>query len=191
MQSLILVKHSLPKIEPQVNAHEWRLSTEGRARCIPLAEKLAGCDPDFIVSSLEPKALETAQIVANQLNLPLETETYLHEHARRTVQFESQDGFQAAIERFFQQPEELVFGEETAGQAYRRFSKAIERVRDRHPHLNPLIVAHGTVISLFVARKCEIEPYSIWQQLGLPAYITLSLPELKLLSLMAQVCVQV
>jgi 2,3-bisphosphoglycerate-dependent phosphoglycerate mutase len=187
MQSLILVKHSLPKIEPQINAHDWRLSTEGRARCIPLAEKLASYNPNLIVSSPEPKALETAQIVAEHLNLPLETEVDLHEHARRTVQFSSQDGFQSAIACFFQQPEELVFGEETAEQAYRRFAGAIEQVRYQHPHLNPLIVTHGTVISLFVARKCEIEPFSIWQQLGLPAYIILSLPEMKLLSLISRV----
>ena len=187
MQSLILVKHSLPKIEPQINAHDWRLSAEGRSHCIPLAKKLAGYNPDLIVSSPEPKAWETAQIVANHLNLPLETDADLHEHARRTVQFDSRDGFQAAIERFFQQSEELVFGEETAEQAFQRFAGAVERVRYQHPHLNPIIVAHGTVISLFVARKCEIEPFSIWQQLGLPAYIILSLPELKLLSLISQV----
>jgi broad specificity phosphatase PhoE len=187
MQSLILVKHSLPKIEPQINAHDWRLSAEGRARCIPLAEKLATCNPDLIVSSPEPKAWETAQIVANQLNLPIETEADLHEHARRTVQFSSQDGFEAAIARFFQQPEEMVYGEETAEQAYHRFAGAIERVRYHHPHLNPIIVAHGTVISLFVARKCEIDAFSIWQQLGLPSYITLSLPEMRLLSLISQV----
>ncbi len=187
MQSLILVKHSLPKIEPEINAHNWVLSEEGRSRCIPLAGRLAAWSPDFVVSSPEPKALQTAKLVASRLDLPIEIEANLHEHARRTVQFSSQDGFQAKIARFFQRPDELVFGEESAEQAYQRFEGAVERVKEQNSDQNPLIVAHGTVISLFVARKCGFDPLSIWQQLGLPSYVVLSIPEMKLLSLISEI----
>ena len=35
---LILVKHSLPVIDPEKPAHQWKLSPEGKKRCIPLAQ---------------------------------------------------------------------------------------------------------------------------------------------------------
>ena len=40
MQTLILVKHSLPEIDPSVPANEWRLSCEGRRRARKLGERL-------------------------------------------------------------------------------------------------------------------------------------------------------
>ncbi len=37
VRRLILVKHSLPVLEPAVPAREWRLGEEGRRRCAGLA----------------------------------------------------------------------------------------------------------------------------------------------------------
>ncbi|TRO49026.1 histidine phosphatase family protein, partial [Candidatus Bathyarchaeota archaeon] len=78
MNNLILVKHSLPEMVSTVPAKEWRLSQSGQVRCSALAEKLESFSPDVIISSTEPKAIETAQIVAHQLNKPLYTVEGLH-----------------------------------------------------------------------------------------------------------------
>jgi len=67
MRTLILAKHAMPELRPDVSAARWHLSTEGIAGAKRLAERLRAYEPSVIVSSTEPKALETAAIVAEAL----------------------------------------------------------------------------------------------------------------------------
>ena len=181
MAHLLLVKHSLPDIDPSVAARHWKLSDEGRRRCTTLAEMLSTYHPAVIVSSAEPKAVETATIVATRLDLPLETEVDLREHEREHVAYASPEDFQRAVARLFAQPEDLVFGEETAAQARRRFGQAVDRLLARYPGKSIAVVAHGTVMSLFVTERCSnVDGYTLWRQLGLPACVVLSLPDFAL-----------
>ncbi len=71
MKYLILVKHSLPSIVEDKPAREWNLSNEGRMRSQTLAEKLAPYQPEVIISSIEPKAVQTAEVVAHLLGLQM------------------------------------------------------------------------------------------------------------------------
>ena len=173
MAKLILVKHSQPQIDPLVPAREWHLSEEGKLRCQALADKLAGYGPGRIVASTEPKAVETAKIVAERLGMPFEVAEGLHEHDRSNVAFYAPQVFDAAVAAFFQRPEALVFGRETALQAQERFSRAVEGVLEKYRDENVVIVAHGTVITLFVAAHVTIEPFAFWKRLGLPALVVM------------------
>lgn len=47
----------------------------------------------------------------------------------------------------------------------------------RHPVGNIIIVAHGTVITLFVSRRAGLEPFPFWKRLALPSFVVLSLPD--------------
>jgi broad specificity phosphatase PhoE len=183
MPKLILVKHSQPEIDPLVPAREWHLSEEGKLRCQRLADQLAGYEPGRIVASTEPKAVETARIVAERLDKPFEVAEGLHEHNRSNVPFYSPQVFVAAVATFFQKPGELVSGRETALQAQERFSKAVEDVLERYTDENVVIVAHGTVITLFVAAHAAIEPFMFWKRLGLPSFGAMSRPGLELVEL--------
>ena len=173
MSKLILIKHSQPQIDPFISSREWHLSQEGQLRCKPLADKLATYAPEVIVSSTEPKAIETARIVAERLDKPFEVAQGLHEHDRSNVPFYSPQVFEQAVATFFQKPDELVFGRETALQAQQRFSQAVERVLAKYRDETVAIVAHGTVITLFVAAHNEIEPFAFWKRLGLPALVVM------------------
>jgi broad specificity phosphatase PhoE len=184
---LILVKHSLPEIVPGEPAAAWRLSPEGRARCRPLAEKLAAYRPRIVVSSVEPKARETAEAVAATLGCGLEVVAGLQEHERSSVPFMSKDAFEAAVAAFFARPTELVFGEETADLAHVRFAAAVDGVLAHHAGQTVAIVAHGTVITLFAARATGLEPLSLWKTLGLPSFVVFSLPVLRLLRVVGSV----
>jgi broad specificity phosphatase PhoE len=181
-RKLVLVRHALPEFVVGLPASEWQLSDEGRRRCQRLADRLAAYDLAAVITSTEPKAVETGQIVADSLALPLETAPGLHEHERGVVTATGDHGaFQAQVSRLFEQPDELVFGTETADQAHARFATAVAAVIERHPHRNLAIVAHGTVITLFIARAAGLDPVPFWQSLGLPAFAVLSLPDLHLL----------
>jgi broad specificity phosphatase PhoE len=174
---LILVRHSVVQPNPNQPAAQWGLSDAGRQRCIPLAERLVPYRPSIVITSVEPKAEETGRLIAQRLNVPVQTAANLHEHERRNVVwFDSEADFEAQVARFFAQPDELVFGEETAEQAYHRFQQAIDDVVIQHPDQNMVIVAHGTVLSLLIGRVAGLDPYPFWKQLGMPAYIVTSLP---------------
>ena len=174
-KKLLLIKHSMPELDPTVPAPDWHLGERGRALSELLANKLAEYSIDVIVSSVEPKAIETAQIVAKRLNLPHKIVEGLHEHKRRNVPFMPKEQLEAKVAEFFAKPSELVLGSETADQAYARFANAINRVLEKYPQKNVAVVAHGTVISLFVARNNEM-PFEFWKRLGLPSIVVLSLP---------------
>jgi len=183
-RKLVLVRHSLPEMVAGVPASQWQLSEEGRRRCETLGKRLAAYSLAVIVSSREPKAVETGQIVAHLLGLPFEAADDLHEHEREIVKsIGSREEFQARVASFFEHPSELVFGHETADQAHARFAAAVARVLELHPHGNPAIVAHGTVMTLFIARANGLDPVTFWKSLDLPAFAVLSLPEHDLLEL--------
>lgn len=178
MPALVLVKHAAPAIDPTIPPDEWPLSDAGRRRCAPLADQLAATHPGVIVASAEAKARETARLVAERLGVPWEIGANLHEHDRRGELFGTEASFQAAVAAFFAQPGALVYGNETADQAHARFARAVDDVLAEHPAQNVVIVAHGTVITLLVARANRLEPFAFWQRLGLPSFVLLSRPAL-------------
>jgi broad specificity phosphatase PhoE len=183
-RQLILVRHSLPQFVSGVPASQWHLSAEGRRRCETLAIRLAPYDLGVLVASEEPKAIETGQIVAEILGLPLEMAAGLHEHERGVVtEVGNQGKFRAQVVRLLERPDELVMGHETANQAHARFTAAVARVVGQHPAGNLAVVSHGTVMTLLITRANKLEPVPFWKSLGLPAFAVLLLPDLRLLEL--------
>lgn len=172
---LILVKHSLPQIIDHVPAREWRLSEEGQVRALHLSERLKQYQPEVIVSSMEPKAQETAEIIARKNNLEFHIVDGLHEHDRSKTSFLAKDEFEIAIREFFENPDVLVFGSETANQCYMRFHRAVYSVLNNHGSKTIVIVTHGTVLSLFVSRFAGISGLDLWNELGLPSFVILDM----------------
>ena len=180
-RSLILIKHARPAIDPSLPAREWGLGAEGIASCSSLAERLRRYRPQQFISSIEPKAIHTAQIAAQTLGVSWQMAGGLHEQERSRERYTSNDVFEQQIQKLFNQPDQVVYGSESAQQAQARFSQAIQALLAEAPEQGALaVVAHGTVISLFVAQQCHVEPFSLWKRLGLPSFVVLTLPELTL-----------
>lgn len=180
MSVLILVKHALPQIDPRVPANQWRLSEEGQHFSQVLAQRLAQYELDLVFSSVEPKAIETAHIVATALEKSVEVVEDLHEHDRNNVGFLEKKRFEASVAQFFNQPGLLTFGNETANQAHHRFSRAVMQIIEKYADKNIALITHGTVLTLFVSRLVGIEPFSFWKDLELPSWVVLSHPDLGL-----------
>ena len=166
--SLILVRHAAPRIAPGHAAPRWTLSDEGRIGAQRLATQLAPLNASAIVSSPEPKAHETADIIARHLGLSVEIDDGFVEHKRPDLGFGTTEGFNAAIRRVFESRDERFFGGESANEALVRFEKALVGFAQR-----PLIVVtHGTVLSLFAGRG-GADSVSLWSSLKLPEAIVL------------------
>ncbi len=180
---LFLVRHSLPNLDRGALRSEWHLSDEGKRRCAPLADALSEASPQCIASSIEPKAVWTAQSIAERLGKPHRAFDGLQEHDRSNVEFLPAEDFDPAVASFFQSPDELVLGKETASQAQERFTAAAQTVIEDSPEGDVVIVSHGTVMALYVARWAGVPALPLWRQLGLPSIVALSLPEFEIVSL--------
>lgn len=172
---LILARHSLPEIEKDRPAHEWKLSDEGRSRAERLADDLARYRPAGLFSSPEPKALETAQILSKRLDVPVSVVDGLHEHVRSQVPFLSRMEFETAVREFFERPDAPVFGSETADAAHERFSKSVLSILAGNEDGTAMIVSHGTVMALFVSRLTGQPAFPLWSALGIPGFMILDM----------------
>lgn len=172
---LILVKHSVPEIDRDRPANTWTLSDEGRLRAHRLVEELKSFGTELIFSSEQPKAKETAEIIAGGLKLETQIIPGLHEHDRSNVPYLSQEAFQNSIRDFFREPDQLVFGNETANQAYARFYQALHSILNENRNKSIVVVTHGTVIALFVSRLTGSPDFELWNKLGLPSFIAMDL----------------
>ena len=179
-RTLVLAKHSEPILEPDVAPNRWRLSERGRSGSALLGGRLARYGPGVVVSSEEPKAVETAEVAARRLGIGCSVYPGLHEHDRTGVPFLGDGEFGRAARGFFERPDTLVWGNETARQAGDRFEGAARSVLDEREEGVVVIAAHGTVISLLVARYNDLDAYALWRSLGLPSFCVLSAEDLRL-----------
>jgi len=181
MKPLILVKHSLPQIVERIPAREWNLSQEGRSRAQTLAGLLSTYQPEVVISSSEPKATQTAEVISEQLRVPCQVFENLHEHDRWGSPYLGKVEFEQLVHEFFAKPEKLVFGNETARQVVDRFRKAIENAVAQFEHRTIVIVTHGTALALFVEWLTGVNGYELWHKLGLPSFVVLELQSKKII----------
>lgn len=176
--TLALIRHAQPDVRPEAPPREWGLSPEGRAQAALLAGRIAPLSIARVVASVERKALETGQILAERLGVPCSTAHGLHEHERDVSDyFDSREVFLDHVQRLFAQPHSLVFGRETAAAAADRFAQAVEAVMGDAPTpQNTAIVTHGTALALYYARITGQDPYPFWSELGFPGYIVVDWP---------------
>lgn len=176
MGDLILVKHATPRIVEDRLPAEWGLSPAGRLQCERLATRLAPYEPRLIVGSEERKAAETSHLLGSHLEVPVATQPGLQENDRTGLPFfEDVADFNAGMQAFFGNPADLVVGRETADQAHSRFVMSIDEL-PATARKSVVVVSHGAVISLFVARANDLDPYSVWIELGFASFVVLSRP---------------
>ena len=169
MAQLVLIKHSAVLVDAAVAPKQWPLSDEGRRLCRPLAAALRMHRLGLLVSSEEPKAIETAQIVAQRLRIETRTAPDLDEHRRPFVDRPAE--FERLMQHFFAEPAQRVFGEESAGEALARFTAAIDAVLSSESERNAGIVAHGIVIALYAAPMFGVGAGALWQRLQMPSFV--------------------
>jgi broad specificity phosphatase PhoE len=179
---IVLIRHGTPEIEADIPPAQWRLSAAGRDAARSLARHLRDYAFDCVTSSPQSKAIGTSEAIASELGgLPIEVDAGFSEHARSSVGFLSQNALDTAIAGFFNQPARLVFGEETADQAFARFSAALERALAKAAR-DTVVVTHGTILSLYTSRVTKSDPLPFWRALPMPAVIVLEAGGTRLLS---------
>ena len=140
-----------------------------------MAEDLAGLLPSILVSSTEPKAVQTAAVISDHLGLELSTWDGLREH-RRSGEFLARADFHSSIESFFKIPSKVVFGSESCEELGLRIESEVEAALSHDSEKNAILVTHGTAMTSFVMRHWEVKPFELWKSLELPAYLAFTVP---------------
>ena len=188
MTKLILVRHAAPATDACVAPNQWPLSESGRRGARLLAQLVTPYLPAALISSREAKAAETAALLARELGTRYTTAPGLHEHNRASVGWVVEPEYRAGMAALFAQPAEVVFGDESADQAFERFRAAVHDVLALFPDQNVVLVTHGTVMTLLITRlQADPDPLVFWRRLGLPAVAVLDRPDLKLEQLIEKV----
>ena len=162
--ALILVRHGRPAIDPDTPPNTWPLCPEGAETCTKLAERIVAYKPTAVVSSPEPKAQQTAEILAAKLGLTVELDPGLHEHKRQHLSFGTEEEFRARIAKVFADPKTPLPGGESAHQAAERLAKALAS----HHGAPLLAVTHGTVLSYYLAERLGLDAHDLWRSLHMP-----------------------
>lgn len=177
------MRHAQTKPVPGESSHAWRLTDLGKRQAVDLADLVRPLGLRRVLTSEEPKTVATGAVLAGALGLPAETRPGVQEQARATAPFfENPADFHAALGEFFARPAQRVFGEEAADEAHARFRAALEAVM-AEGDADELVVTHGTVLSLYVARANGLDAFAFWRgDLTMPLLVTLEWPSGRLLA---------
>jgi broad specificity phosphatase PhoE len=144
--SLVLVRHGRTVVDPNIPAPQWRLDPAAIEPCRSLGELLPAGP---VVSSPEPKAIETARAIGR----PVSVDERLREIERPWV---GGDDFEASVARYL--AGERVDGWEPQAAALARFAESA----------HDIIVSHGTVMSLYVGAATGADAFEFWRSLTMP-----------------------
>jgi broad specificity phosphatase PhoE len=160
-------------VVPGKSSDLWPLSAKGRQSAQWLADDLYDCGAKAVVTSREPKAIETGSIIAESLRVQATQADGLHEHERKTVPHLRTGEFISSMAQVFRRKDDLVLGEETAAAALSRFRAGLDAVLKANPDGDIVVVAHGTVIALLLEAIGAGDGFQFWRDMGLPSYAVL------------------
>lgn len=188
VKQLVLVKHAQPILDPAKPAREWELGAQGEAQAKLLAQSLRRFLPFRLVASPEPKALRTAEIVSAELSVAMRCVEALRELDRPVLPILDAQEHHRLNAEIFADLSKPVIGRESGSQAVERFSAAvvgeIDQVREA---ANLVVVAHGTVIALFVAQHNGLSGLDLWARLRCPSFVVLDFPSFGLVQVVESI----
>jgi len=152
---VLFVRHAQVALDLDRAAATWRLSREGLAAAEELATRLGPVAR--VLSSPEPKAVETARPIARRSAVEVELDDRLRE-VERASNLPDATAHREAVRAYLAGAE--IDGWERSSSARGRFASALAGVDDA------VVVTHATVLSLFLGYDGDE-----WERIRLPDVI--------------------
>ena len=149
--TLIFLRRAETKKKKNIPVSKWVLTEEGKQKSEDLVKTGIFDDVDIIISSKEVKAYQTAKPFAKKLNkriIQIKELSELNRDKGKTMTKEYYDKMKVKI---FEDLDYTDFGWETSNHALNRFKKAVKKIDKKYENKKILIVAHGTVMTLYFA----------------------------------------
>ena len=163
-RGLILVRHAMPEVVRGVSSKLWALGEHAREDCVLLAHALpAGLAP-VVYASEQPKARETAAVIALRRGLSVVTDRRFAEVDQGDRWIE--DDYRVVAARYlggFDEP-----GWEPRASVVVRFTSAVDDALAVNTAGDLVVVSHGLAMSLYLASAATIDLVPFWRPLTFP-----------------------
>jgi len=154
---LILLRHAEPQIQIELAPSQWGLSSDGKSQAVKLALSGVFNDVDVFISSTEPKAFQTAALVALRQKKTVDRNPLFNELNRDGGFYLTSSQYKIAVHTVLKDNSYKIDGWETATGALNRFKRGIEDVLAKYDSQRVLITTHGIVLTLFFSYLLEVE----------------------------------
>jgi len=170
--SLYFLRHAETKVDLSKPAREWSITQDGArlARELATSDKLSVIDG--IIHSSEDKAIQTAEVFAEGLDVQMYQLSGLDELDRAHHGKLTEQEYRDRVRKTLTEPEKNVPGWESGASALKRFEDAVRKVDIMFHRKNVLIVSHGMVLTLYFCKLKGFEAiaYERWSQLEFLAW---------------------
>jgi broad specificity phosphatase PhoE len=159
------VRHAMPVVEEGVDSTGWHLDDPTRAHVEAWADRLeVGDGIRSLVSSHEPKALETAEAIARRWSAEVVTDDRLGEARRPWIG----TGYRALAHRYLRG--EAHAGWEPHAEVERRMFEAVADATAAAGDGTVIVVTHGLALSLHLGQRLGdgFDRESFWSRLAFP-----------------------
>lgn len=177
MSRIFFITHPEVVIDPNVPVPQWGLSDEGRNRAMSLLGHPWVKEINLIYSSEELKAHQTAEIIANHLNLEVRTNSKLGEVDRSSTGFLHEPDLSKTVKEFFENPDKSIAGWESAEMAQKRIAHCVENIISTNPPANIAFISHGMVGGLLMSYLKKIPIHRRYMQRNLGSYFIYDIDE--------------
>lgn len=159
------VRHAMPRVEDGVDSAHWHLDDATRASARAWAERLeVGPGIAALVTSTEPKALETAAAIAERWP----TEVHEDDRLREAVRPWIGTGYRAMAHAYLRG--EHHDGWEPHAEVATRMAAAVDEAARAAGSGAVVVVGHGLALSTHLRDRLgsEFDAESFWRSLGFP-----------------------
>ncbi|MEX2246785.1 MAG: histidine phosphatase family protein [Dehalococcoidia bacterium] len=136
----------------QGQLYEAPLSDRGREQAHALAERLAGCGAEALISSDLLRALDTARIIGSRMGLEVAEEAALRERSFGVLQGRLYDDLERELgeelRRIWREPDIRPDEGESWRDVYLRAGEMIDRLREDPPAREMVLVTHGGTMNV-------------------------------------------
>jgi len=136
----------------QGQMHDVPLSDRGREQAREIADELARiAKPELIISSDLLRAMQTAEIIAERLALPVTPEPALRERHFGIAQGQLYADVAELVQEWWKRHDYRIDGGETNREMYARVAAYLGRLRAGPPARELVLVAHGGTVNMALA----------------------------------------
>lgn len=148
---IIFLRHADTQKDPNLNASFWSLSELGNSQAQNIISNPVFHDVTRAYVSSEIKTYLTIEPLIQKFEIIVEKNADLDE-VHRGDKFLSKEDFEKEKYKQLEDLDYPAFGGETGNQALERFQKAVEKIKSESQNQNILIVTHGTILNIYLAK---------------------------------------
>ncbi|MHA2152067.1 MAG: histidine phosphatase family protein [Candidatus Thorarchaeota archaeon] len=165
--SIYILRHAETKVDLSTPARNWSITPDGKQKARELASNEAIGSIHGIVHSSEKKAHQTADAIAEGLDVQMYELSGLDELKREHEGKLTEEEYRERVRDTLQNMDESVTGWESGASALKRFESAVRKVDIMFHKKNIVVVSHGIVLTAYFCKLKNFQPIAFerWTQL--------------------------